>query len=314
MATMPVILPTGTTPDMMPIALLPTTMATSAVRIGRLIATREPNATARMMTAIRIPISSLLPPAGVLAYPSPPSYSTSMPASRRSWTAFSAASNSAGVHLLDVEADRGERGLSVGADRGSARVVGTAHGDDVRYVGEVLDGLLDRGLRVGVGQSVFGVEDDVRGVQRLLGEPVLDRVGSALRLRAREGEGLVVLTSVCGVEHEDRQRDEGPRGDDAPRVAAGEVADPVQEMRHGGGPFRGWLRRACGRWLVGRDGRMGSQRRRRSCRVAPARPPGWPRASGWSAAVRAGTISTAMDSPRRGGSPSRGRAIGRGRG
>ena len=52
---------------MMPIALLPITMANSAVTIGRLIATRDPNAIARMRTAIRMPIISLLPPAGTFA-------------------------------------------------------------------------------------------------------------------------------------------------------------------------------------------------------------------------------------------------------
>ena len=92
MATTPVMLGTGTSPDRMPIVLLPITIAISAATIGRLIATREPKAMARMRTAIRMPISSLLPPAGTLAYPRPPSYSTWTPASRRSWTAFWAAS------------------------------------------------------------------------------------------------------------------------------------------------------------------------------------------------------------------------------
>ena len=32
-----------------------------------------------------------------------------------------------------------------------------------------------------------------------------------------------------------RRRDEEPRGDDAPRVAAGEVADAVEDVRHGMG-------------------------------------------------------------------------------
>ena len=52
---------------MMPMALLPTTMAIRAVTIGRLIATREPKATARMTIARRMPIISLLPPAGTSA-------------------------------------------------------------------------------------------------------------------------------------------------------------------------------------------------------------------------------------------------------
>ena len=67
MATMLVISGTATTPDMMPIALLPMTMASRAATIGRLIATSEPKAMARMTTAIRMPISSLLPPAATLA-------------------------------------------------------------------------------------------------------------------------------------------------------------------------------------------------------------------------------------------------------
>ena len=52
---------------MMPMALLPTTMAIRAVAIGRLIATSEPKAMARMTIASRMPISSLLPPAGTFA-------------------------------------------------------------------------------------------------------------------------------------------------------------------------------------------------------------------------------------------------------
>ena len=64
MATTPVIFGTATSPDRMPIALLPITMAIRAATIGRLIATSEPKAMARMTTAIRMPISSLFPPAG----------------------------------------------------------------------------------------------------------------------------------------------------------------------------------------------------------------------------------------------------------
>ncbi len=66
-ATMPVISGTATRPDMMPMALLPTTMAIRAVTIGRLIATSDPKATARMTIARRMPIISLLPPAGTSA-------------------------------------------------------------------------------------------------------------------------------------------------------------------------------------------------------------------------------------------------------
>ena len=66
-ATTPVIFGTATRPDMMPMALLPTAMAIRAVAMGRLMATREPKAMARMTIAIRMPISSLLPPAGRFA-------------------------------------------------------------------------------------------------------------------------------------------------------------------------------------------------------------------------------------------------------
>ena len=66
-ATTPVIFGTATRPDMMPMALLPTTMAIRAVAMGRLMATRDPKAMARMTIAIRMPISSLLPPAGRFA-------------------------------------------------------------------------------------------------------------------------------------------------------------------------------------------------------------------------------------------------------
>ena len=114
----------------MPMALLPTTMAISAATIGRLIATSEPKAIGqdddRHQDADQLAVAA---GRDVGVARGPPSYSTWMPASRRSWTAFSAASNSAEPDLLGVEADRGERGLPVGADRGSTRVVRAAHRD-----------------------------------------------------------------------------------------------------------------------------------------------------------------------------------------
>ncbi len=67
MATTPVIFGTATRPDMMPMALLPTAMAVRAVAMGRLMATSEPKAMARMKIAITMPISSLLPPAARFA-------------------------------------------------------------------------------------------------------------------------------------------------------------------------------------------------------------------------------------------------------
>ena len=67
MATTPVISGTGIQAGHMPMALLPTTMAIRAVAMGRLMATREPKAIARMTIAIRMPIISLLPPAGMFA-------------------------------------------------------------------------------------------------------------------------------------------------------------------------------------------------------------------------------------------------------
>ena len=63
------------------------------------------------------------------------------------------------------------------------------------------------------------MEDDVGGVERLCGEPLLECVSGALRLGARQPEGLVGLTADRPVEHEDGDRDEDPGGEDAPRVA-----------------------------------------------------------------------------------------------
>jgi hypothetical protein len=54
-------------PDRIPMALLPTTIAVSAATIGRLIATKEPNATNSTITAATMPISSLLGSASPLA-------------------------------------------------------------------------------------------------------------------------------------------------------------------------------------------------------------------------------------------------------
>ena len=67
MATTPAIFGTGTRPAMTPMVLLPTAMAIRAVAIGRLMATSEPKAIARMTIAIRMPISSLLPAAASFA-------------------------------------------------------------------------------------------------------------------------------------------------------------------------------------------------------------------------------------------------------
>ena len=138
-----------------------------------------------------------------------------------------------GADLLDVEADGGEGGLPVVTQGRSTRVVGTVHGDHVRTGGELLDGLLDRGLLVGTGESVLRVEDDVGGVERLLREAVLDGVGGGLRVGAGKAERLVVAAAAGGVEHEDRDGDDDPGADDLPGVAACEVADAVQSVGHG---------------------------------------------------------------------------------
>ena len=151
--------------------------------------------------------------------------------------------------LLEVEADRGEGGLTVFTEGRSSWVVGTAHRDHVRTGGELLDGLLDRGLLVRTGEAVLRVEDDVRGVERLLREAVLDGVGRGLRLRAGQAERLVVVATGGGVEHEDRDRDDDPGADDAPRVAAGEVADAVEEVGHGGSLVVGLA--GSGQWMYG---------------------------------------------------------------
>ena len=236
-ATTPVISGTATMPDMMPMALLPTTMAVRAATIGRLIATSEPKAIARMTTAIRMPIISLLPPAGDLRVAEA---TVVLDLDARVTEALDGLLGGVELgepDLLGVEADRRERGLPIGADGRAARVVGAATPRSTCGPSASLSTACSTAARVaGDGEALLGVEDDVRGVQRLLREAVLDGVGGALRLGPGQAEALVVATAVGGVEHEDRAGEEDPGADDPPRVAAGEVADPVEEVRHGG-PF-----------------------------------------------------------------------------
>ena len=122
---------------MMPMALLPTTMAISAATIGRLIATSEPKAIARMMTAIRMPIISLLPPAGDLGVAQAPVVLDLDACVTEALDGLLGGVVLGEPDLLGVEADRRERGLPVGTDGRSARVVRARHRDDVRPVGEL---------------------------------------------------------------------------------------------------------------------------------------------------------------------------------
>src|SRR6185295_12504582 len=109
-----------------------------------------------------------------------------------------------GFDLVVAVADGREGGLPVLADRGPAWVVWTTDPDHVRSVGELLDGLLDGCLGLRCGESLLGVEDDVRRVERFLRESVLDGVGRALRLGAGQVEAFVRLTADRGVEQENR--------------------------------------------------------------------------------------------------------------
>ena len=120
------------------------------------------------------------------------------------------------------------------ADGRAARVVGAAHGDHVRAVlrARRRPARPPPWSRDDVSPS-SAVEDDVGGVERLLREAVLDGVGRALRLGAREAEALVGWSADRRVEHEDRAGDHHPGGDDSPGVTAGEVPDLVEEVRHG---------------------------------------------------------------------------------
>ena len=139
-----------------------------------------------------------------------------------------------GADLLGVERHGGEGGGAVLAHGGTTRVVGISDVDDVLALGQLGHGLLDGGLGGGLGEAVLVVEDDVGGVERLLREAGLDGVGRTLRLGTREAEALVGSTADGRVEHERSHGDEYPGREDAPRVATGEVADPVENARHGG--------------------------------------------------------------------------------
>ena len=135
--------------------------------------------------------------------------------------------------LLTVEGDGGERSGAVLAHGRPAGVVGISDVEHVLAVGQLGHGLVDSCLGGRLGESALGVEDDVGAVERLLREAVLDRVGRALRLSTGEAEALVRSSAEGRVEQERGDGNEHPGGENPPGVATGEVADPVQNARHG---------------------------------------------------------------------------------
>ena len=179
-ATTPVIFGTATKPDMMPMALLPITMASSAVTIGRLIATREPKAMARMTTAIRMPISSLLPAGGSFGVAEAAVVLDLDTGVTEVLDGLLGGVELVEAHLLGVEGDGRERGLPVLADGRTARVVGAADGDHVRPSASCSTACSIAALVAGSVSPSSEWKIDVRGVQRLLREALLDGVGRTL--------------------------------------------------------------------------------------------------------------------------------------
>ena len=219
MATMVAISGTASTPDMMPMLLMPIRMPSSATRMGRLIATSEPKATASTTTATRMPSFSLPGSAS-------PGQVTEATVVLHLDARVADALNSllGGVVLRYLErfvaiGHRCEGGVPVLAHGWPTGIVGVAHADDVRTLFQLGDGLRHGGFHRRRGQALVGVQDDVGGVEGLLGETVLERVCRTLRLGTRQLEALVGRTTDAPVEHECGNRDQDPSSEYAPRVA-----------------------------------------------------------------------------------------------
>ena len=213
--------------------LIPISRPIRATTIGMLIATSEPKATTSTTTATRMPIPSLEGPAaapGIAEAVVVLDLDSGVTGGLHSFLGGVELRN---FHLLLAEGHGRKGGLAVLAHGRTARVVGVAHAADVRHCLELGDGLRNGGLHLGRGETFLGVEDNVGGVERLRGEPLLECVSRALRLGARQPEGLVGLTTDAPVEHEGGYRDQDPGSEYAPRVASGEVTDPVEQARHG---------------------------------------------------------------------------------
>ena len=86
------------------------------------------------------------------------------------------------------------------------------------------------GVRVElIGQNSSDVQDHLRRVHALCGEPVAQGVSCTLRLGAGEAEGVVGRSADGGVERERDACDEDPGGEHAPGVTAGEVSEAVEK-------------------------------------------------------------------------------------
>ena len=208
----------------------PQPMPKSAVRIGRPIASSEPNATSRMMIAARSPMTSGRPTeAPDLEHPSAELEGDAVDA----LAGVGCSDDVLGGGLVDfaralLELDVGVGDLPVGCDL--ARAFGRVRARGAADLVDLLDLRqhgLDAALNRGVLHALRGVDDELARVAGARGERLLEQVLRACRLGALDGEALgEVLADGAAQDGEpDEQPDPGQDRQPAMTVReAGEAA------------------------------------------------------------------------------------------
>ena len=200
-----------------PTTEIPVAMPNRAVMIGRPMASTEPKATRRMITAARRPTPSLANSGGS-AKMSPPS-SISVPGTSASSTRSTC--RLAGIgELLAVtigEVDGGEGDVpGVRAALGDLALALLAVGAGDLRVGDLLghlgEELLHARLDLGLVHATVGLEHDLAGEARLVAEALLlQEVEAVLALRAGQLELVAELTAHRLVETEQADEQDHPR-------------------------------------------------------------------------------------------------------
>ena len=131
--------------------------------------------------------------------------------------------------LLGVVADGHEGGRPVSAQCRRFAIVGIADADHVGAGCQAGDGPRDGRLGGTPFQAVRGVEDDGRGVERLLGEPVLEGIRRSLGLGTGNAELLGRRAAVGTVQQHHRRREDPPHRQHPPRVPSCEMTDDEKE-------------------------------------------------------------------------------------
>ena len=208
-------------------------MPKSAIRIGRPIASREPNATSRITMAARMPISSAGPEAAELLEHA--ATERDVHAAAFGGVGERADPFDGGVGDLrrdPVELHGRVRDVAVAGDLLGA--VGAVGADDRSYAGhrgDVTEERFHPRLHRGVLHAARVREHDLALVTRPGGEPRLQEVGRALRLGARQRETLRERRAHARPDGADGDQRHDPQDEHAPASSVAPRGQPLQHPR-----------------------------------------------------------------------------------